>query len=63
MARQLRVPGQSRGVMPTTMTDMASLADIVIDSAHPASLARFWAAVLNDYVIAPYDEAETCLVR
>lgn len=27
---------------------MASLADIVIDCAHPASLARFWAGVLDD---------------
>ena len=37
---------------------MASLADIVFDCAHPASLARFWAAVLDDYAVAPYDEAE-----
>ncbi len=37
---------------------MASLADIVFDCAHPASLARFWAAVLDDYAIAPYDDAE-----
>lgn len=37
---------------------MASLADIVFDCAHPASLARFWAAVLDDYAVAPYDDAE-----
>lgn len=37
---------------------MASLADIVFDCANPASLARFWAAVLDGYDIAPYDEAE-----
>ena len=37
---------------------MASLADIVIDCKHPASLARFWAAVLDDYEVAPYDQAE-----
>jgi hypothetical protein len=37
---------------------MASLADIVFDCAHPASLARFWAAVLDGYAVAPYDEVE-----
>lgn len=31
---------------------MASLADIVFDCAHPAWLARFWAAVLDHYVVA-----------
>jgi hypothetical protein len=40
------------------VTGMASLGDIVVDSAHPASIARFWAAALDDYAIAPYDEAE-----
>ena len=37
---------------------MAHLADIVIDCRHPASLARFWQAALDDYVIAPYDDEE-----
>jgi hypothetical protein len=37
---------------------MATLADIVIDCRHPASLARFWAQVLDDYEVAPYDDAE-----
>jgi hypothetical protein len=37
---------------------MASLAYVVFDCAHPASLARFCAAVLDDYVVAPYDDAE-----
>ncbi|MDT0345896.1 VOC family protein [Streptomyces litchfieldiae] len=37
---------------------MARLHDIVVDCAHPASLARFWAAVLDDYAVAPYDDAE-----
>ncbi|MGB5757892.1 MAG: VOC family protein [Acidimicrobiales bacterium] len=37
---------------------MASLADIVFDCAHPALLARFWAAVLDNYAVAPYDDAE-----
>jgi hypothetical protein len=34
------------------------LHDIVFDSAHPASLARFWAAALDDYDVAPYDDEE-----
>lgn len=32
--------------------------EIVLDCRHPASLARFWAAVLDEFDIAPYDEAE-----
>jgi hypothetical protein len=30
----------------------------VFDCAHPASLARFWASVLDDYEIAPYNKAD-----
>lgn len=37
---------------------MARIRDIVFDSRHPASLARFWVAALEGYEIAPYDEAE-----
>jgi hypothetical protein len=37
---------------------MARLHDVVFDCAHPASVARFWAAALDGYEIAPYDEAE-----
>ncbi|MFJ6070222.1 VOC family protein [Streptomyces sp. NPDC093065] len=37
---------------------MARLHDIVFDCARPASTARFWAAALDDYAVAPYDEAE-----
>ncbi len=37
--------------------------DIVFDCAHPASLARFWAEVLDDHEIAPYDEAELSRLR
>ena len=37
---------------------MATIRDIVVDCRHPASLARFWAAVLDDHAIAPYGEAE-----
>ncbi|MFI7697968.1 VOC family protein [Nonomuraea sp. NPDC049480] len=37
---------------------MARLRDVVVDCRHPASLARFWAAALEGYAVAPYDEAE-----
>jgi hypothetical protein len=42
---------------------MASIKDIVVDCAHPAPLARFWAAVLDGYDVAPYDEAELDRLR
>ena len=31
---------------------------MTFDSAHPASIARFWAAALDGYDVAPYDDAE-----
>ncbi|MFF8955209.1 VOC family protein [Streptomyces sp. NPDC014894] len=37
---------------------MAHIRDIVVDCHHPASLARFWAAALDGYQVAPYDEKE-----
>jgi hypothetical protein len=37
---------------------MARIQDVVFDCAHPSSLARFWAAVLDDYAVAPYEEAD-----
>jgi hypothetical protein len=37
---------------------MATLKEIVIDSRHPASLARFWACTLQGYAIRAYDDAE-----
>lgn len=37
---------------------MARLRDVVVDCRHPAPLARFWAALLDGYEVAPYDEAE-----
>jgi predicted enzyme related to lactoylglutathione lyase len=37
---------------------MARLGDIVFDCARPAPLARFWAAALDGYALAPYDDAE-----
>lgn len=42
---------------------MACLADIVVDCAHHASLARFWAAALDGYDVAPYDDAEHVRLR
>jgi hypothetical protein len=42
---------------------VAKIHDIVVDCAHPASLARFWAAVLDGYGVAPYDEAEMARLR
>jgi hypothetical protein len=37
---------------------MAKIGDIVFDAVHPASLARFWAAALDGYAVAPYDDEE-----
>ncbi|MGH3301282.1 MAG: VOC family protein [Streptosporangiaceae bacterium] len=37
---------------------VGQIRDVVIDCIHPASLARFWAAALDGYAVAPYDEAE-----
>jgi Glyoxalase-like domain len=37
---------------------MATLEEIVFDCRQAPVLARFWAAVLDDYEVAPYDEAE-----
>lgn len=45
------------------MGAMARLHDVVFDSRHPASIARFWAAVLDGYAVAPYDEAELARLR
>jgi hypothetical protein len=42
---------------------MARLGDIVFDAAHPASLARFWAAALDGYSDAPYDDEELARLR
>lgn len=41
-----------------TLRTVARLKDIVFDSSHAASLARFWVSALDDYDIAPYDEEE-----
>jgi hypothetical protein len=42
---------------------MAQLKDIVVDCHRPAPLARFWAAVLEAYSVAPYDDAELARLR
>jgi hypothetical protein len=42
---------------------MARLGDIVFDAAHPAYLARFWAAALDGYAVAPYDDEELARLR
>ena len=42
---------------------MARLRDLVVDCRHPASLARFWAAALDGYDVAPYDQAELDRLR
>ncbi|MFJ7420314.1 VOC family protein [Streptomyces uncialis] len=42
---------------------MARLRDLVFDCAHPAATARFWAAALDGYAVAPYDDAELSRLR
>jgi len=42
---------------------VATIHDVVFDCAHPASIARFWAAVLDTHEVAPYDEAELARLR
>ena len=42
---------------------MARIKDLVFDSAHPAFLARFWAAALDGYDVAPNYEAELDRLR
>jgi hypothetical protein len=42
---------------------MAQLRDVVIDCRRPARLARFWSGALEDYEVAPYDDAEIDRLR
>jgi hypothetical protein len=37
---------------------MARIKEIVVDATNPAALARFWAAVLDDYALRAYDATE-----
>jgi hypothetical protein len=36
---------------------------VVFDCRKPAALARFWAAALDDYEVAPYDDEELARLR
>jgi Glyoxalase-like domain len=38
---------------------MAFLKQIVVDCEHPAGLAQFWSAALDNFEIRPYDNEET----
>lgn len=42
---------------------MARIHDVVFDCRHPASLARYWAVVLDGYAVAPYDDEELARLR
>jgi hypothetical protein len=42
---------------------MARIRDLVFDSPRPSSVARFWAAALEGYAVAPYDDAELARLR
>jgi hypothetical protein len=42
---------------------MATIRDVIFDSRHPASIARFWAAAIDDYQVAAYDDAELARLR
>ena len=42
---------------------MAALKDIVVDCGKPSTVARFWAAALDGYQVAAYDEAELLRLR
>lgn len=42
---------------------MARIRDVTVDARHPASIARFWAAALDGYDVAPYDDAELARLR
>jgi hypothetical protein len=37
--------------------------EVEFDCRHPASLARFWAAAVDGYQVAPYDDAELARLR
>jgi glyoxalase superfamily protein len=42
---------------------MARFRDVVFDAAQPAAVARFWAAALDGYAVAPYDDLELARLR
>ena len=55
--------GCATAPMVGRMGPMVWIRDVVFDCQHPASLARFWAAALDGYEVAPYDEAELARLR
>jgi hypothetical protein len=42
---------------------VARIRDVVFDSPRPALIAQFWAAALDGYAVAPYDDAELARLR
>jgi hypothetical protein len=42
---------------------VARLRDIVVDCERPAAVARWWAATIDGYRVAPYDDAEIARLR
>jgi hypothetical protein len=42
---------------------VARIRDVVFDSPRPSLIARFWAAALDGYAVAPYDDAELTRLR
>jgi hypothetical protein len=56
--RQSRKLHRCTSASVTRSGAVGRLTQIVVDSRHPASLARFWAAALDDFELLPYDEAE-----
>jgi hypothetical protein len=42
---------------------VARIRDVVFDSPRPSLVARFWAAALDGYAVAPYDDAELTRLR
>lgn len=60
--------GARRTVAGAACTDpqtgsMAIIRDIVVDCARPSAVARFWAAVLDGYHVAAYDDDELARLR
>jgi hypothetical protein len=53
----------ARGHKRRYLGPVARLADIVFDCEKPAPLARWWAATLDGYRVAPYDAAEVERLR
>ena len=51
-----------RGTHTAPMHDAPGLRSICIDCAHPASLARFWAAALG-WTVRPYDDDDLALLE